>query len=718
MMVSVLLAWRRIRSAPIGPSMAALVLVSTLLLMIAAVSGGVARRAERIATRVAPATGLAQIRYDIGDQPLYILAPTKDSAVLGYTVVPPPGLMLVSPALALYLQQPSPPGNLHARLPFRITGILEPPFISSPDELVALVGTPDTNSFSGPSVPAPPYQLISVVLILLLLPTLTLLVAALRLDARRRERRLAILWMLGSSQATLRRIAVVEAAMLALPATVGAILLFVLVRPMLAYVHLDGMRFFATDLWPDPVLAMAALAATPLLALGAAEAAFRRVSVNATGLVRRTTHSALRRRRLLPLGIGALLFVGSTLLWQVLPEPVLALGEGMGLLLVIVGIAFAGPLLIQDAARGWLTRSRITGPAILGLRRLERDAMGGFRAITGLTLIAFVFGFATSFDLNAPNNLVSVQEEPLTIELNQRSADRVFNTLDQLRASNPGIRAAPLAHVYAPDGPRVITTCEGFALLTQTHDDGACRPNTGVSVDVARSEELLHIRGAATAQGQGRAEDIPIQGMVRRDTLEPRITARTGIPSIIVMVTPADMPAWKPVRILVFTTSDAEDHAVITAMTQAAPLIQVGHLADLLDVTTQATTITSLLRIVLIYAMTVGAISLLVTIADGQLERRRTTAIAGAIGMGPSGARTQAVWEVAVPLTVTVLPSLLLGVILAVAAGTALAGDVRIPWLEVASALALLLALSMIGVVLLLIMTTRIDIPMILRDDT
>lgn len=134
--------------------------------------------------------------------------------------------------------------------------------------------------------------LAALALVLLAIPMFSLMTSAARLMARRRDERLSSLRLIGASTAQLRRLAVAEAAVLALAGLLGGSLLYAALMPAVGLLPFGGSPMGVQGLWMG--LDIWALSFLGLLAAATAAAllGMRRIQVTPLGV--RTLQSPAR----------------------------------------------------------------------------------------------------------------------------------------------------------------------------------------------------------------------------------------------------------------------------------------------------------------------------------------------------------------------------------------------------------------------------------------
>ncbi|MFU8852250.1 FtsX-like permease family protein [Micromonospora sp. SL1-18] len=382
-----------------------------MLILAAAVPGAIDARHDRTAARFdnggdgpplsAAANTLQLVQVDTVFRGRFvrgrIVHPEGPDAPVppGLAAFPGDGEAAVSPALRALLDSPDGP-LLEPRLGgARVTGTISPEGLSGPHELAFYVGRdamPPHGVFRldrfgeggvGEEFNAVLWLLVVVVFVVLLLPVMVFLGAAVRFGGEQRDRRLAALRLLGADAGMVHRIAAGEAGTGALLGLAVGGMLFFAGRQLAPLVSMYDVSVFPGDLRPVPWLVALVALAVPLLAAGVALLALRRVLVTPLGVSRRA--SPVRRRLwwrlLLPLAGLALL--------QPLTDVRTARSNltqaqvAAGAVLLLVGAVTLLPWLVDVLV------SRLRGgppPWQLAVRRLQLDSAASARLVSGVAV--------------------------------------------------------------------------------------------------------------------------------------------------------------------------------------------------------------------------------------------------------------------------------------------------------------------------------------------
>jgi hypothetical protein len=318
----------------------------------------------------------------------------------GISALPRPGQYDASPALAALLGS-TPRDELGDRFPGTQAGTIGDRALTGPDDLVVYVGYTPAQLAARPAtirvttIAAGAQTSVwtnyfrdafAVGAVAFVLPILILIGMATRLAATRREERYAALRLVGATNQQITVISSVDATVSALAGTLLGIIVFVLLRPLLADMALFGNRYFSYAVTPTALGYLALLVGVPLASATASLISLRRVRISPLGVTRRHTSAAPKALRLIPLLLGIALY----LLGVVSTTPA-AIGAGVypGLLLTMIGLIIAGPWLTWVGAR-YLARRTGAAPSLFAARRLADTPKAAFRAVSGLVLAVFL----------------------------------------------------------------------------------------------------------------------------------------------------------------------------------------------------------------------------------------------------------------------------------------------------------------------------------------
>jgi hypothetical protein len=232
---------------------------------------------------------------------------------------------------------------------------------------------------------------------LLVIPLLTLCGSAARLSARRRDRHLSTLRLLGAPTSTVTAMTVLESTLLAAAGTVCGVAGHVLLSPLLGLLQFGGARLGAGNILLGVPGTLLCLAALVLLAATSALVGLRGVVVSPLGV--RTRQSAPRmswvRAAATVLALATGLAAGQLLQ---LDSGTVALAGGI---VVTFGLTMAvlngiGPWALRHIARLQLRRARGRDAAerLLAARSILDSPKAAWRQVSGVALTSFVAVFA------------------------------------------------------------------------------------------------------------------------------------------------------------------------------------------------------------------------------------------------------------------------------------------------------------------------------------
>jgi hypothetical protein len=322
----------------------------------------------------------------------------------GLPRAPSVGEAFVSPDLAA-LMDGSSSRLLAGRLRAEPVGRIGSAGLVTPSELIAYVGPGDH-----PPVPGELYEggsrqsfsmfrptsliLLGIALMAFLLPVALFVVTATRLSAASRERRLAAIRLAGATEAQVRGLMAIEAAVVALAADGVGILMFLAGHWVAFRIPAVRNAWFAADVVPSLGVAAAVLALVPLAVSAVALAGSARIVVSPLGIVR-----PVRRSR----HGGAWIWVGAFGLvllgldawgrtWVVRQEsPLPGILVGVPAVLLMLGLLGGTRWLSWLGSRA-LARWAPSPALLLGSRRLEADPGSSARVVTGVVLLVALVG--------------------------------------------------------------------------------------------------------------------------------------------------------------------------------------------------------------------------------------------------------------------------------------------------------------------------------------
>ncbi|MEW1588412.1 FtsX-like permease family protein [Micromonospora vinacea] len=439
---------------------------------------------------------------------------------VGIPTTPGPGEFYVSPALRELLTA-HPADQLSDRYPGRDLGTVGPAGLTSPNTLLAIIGgtpegvgkLPNARQVSDvgdkPALPETTVNLIlGVVAGGLLFPVLIFIGTATRLSAARREQRFAAMRLVGATPRQISMVAAVEAAAAAVAGTAVGFGLFYAFRDPLAGIPFTGMPFFPSDISLGVLDILLVALGVPAGAALAAQVSLRRVRISPLGVTRRVTPRAPRAYRLIPMVLGV-----AVLFFAIGFRPETSDGQAAvflpGLLLIMLGLIFAGPWLTMVGARV-MARYANRPATLIAARRLADNPKAGFRAISGIMLALFVTSVAvgvitTIIDNRGPAPIGSTDAgtvttvfdekvpsvpDPLFAELRAisgvRSATAIRENPDMMNGGEGGVIACtdlPSAYGRCADGASVIEVPMGLSRWQESASPATVWPAASFTLD-------------------------------------------------------------------------------------------------------------------------------------------------------------------------------------------------------------------------------------------
>lgn len=606
----------------------------------------------------------------------------------GLERLPRPGEIVVSPELARLLRSPDG-ALLRPRVLGRIVAVIGDEGLAWPGELLAYGGvaraeaTEDAGFYPvyeyglpdgpGSGLPVELKLMILISILGLLVPTLAFIAASSRVAAPARERRLAAIRLVGATPGQARLLAAVETVPAALIGCVLGVALFIALRPLAAPLAPAGYEIFASDLVPPLGLAVATLLAVPILAVGAALIALRRIELNPLGIVRRARVRRAGPLRALPLAIG-LAVLGAAWLQRGDVADESSRGEetvafvlvGSGFVLVLLGVALVTPWLSLLAARLIAGRARSVG-TLIAARRLLFEPTSAARLVSGTVLAVFVATVSHAF---LPPLLGAAESQA-----------------DVVHATRPGTLfvgtgASPNEVVAALDGVpgvRTVAPLGAASALARAPASDSLGPSDVLVADCAVLNRVLvrPLPRCGLAAGYRFVPHPPYAPRVEagaelRLLVEPDASSETVALRVPDLLTPAPArplygdevslllpPQVIPGRAAVRTrlglvaTDGSEDtvERVRNALARAGVQADVdtgdeyvGGQSD------EMRGVVALIDLATLLVLLVAAAGLLVASIDSVLERRRPLAVLAAAGTPPSLLRRAVLLQSAIPL--------------------------------------------------------------------
>lgn len=595
----------------------------------------------------------------------------------GISRLPDPGGYDASPALERLLRT-VPAGQLGARFPGTLAGTIGDAALNGANDLVIYVGYTPRELATVPgtrwvtsiaTVPAPevftPFfrYAFGVGVLAMLFPMLVLISTATRLAAARREERFAAMRLVGGTPGDIRVIAAAESVVSAFFGAALGIVIFLLVKPLLAGAAPIGTRYFPSEVTPTLWAYIAMLVGVPIVAALAALISLRRVQVSPLGVSRRATPTPPTAWQLATLVIGLVLYTYglSKTTHKSIGAPAYP-----GLLVTMAGLVLAGPYLTAVAARlfGRVTR----GPsALLATRRLADNPKAAFRSVTGLVLAVFLATMMGTFipAVNATEatpaaralSNVLVDQVGLSTNagvklpswqrgLSPQAGARLLSGLSAIG----GVTTYPMYSLNAPPGGDVVTCAamRGLAVL------GQCAP--GLATVYADYDTLFSDNPSDNVERFVGASDPAYTGTLSSLRLQA-VLVRTNSPAALE-------------RVRTFLATHAPPNVPNGPGSSPTPPRTFGETLDIR--LGRAATVEKIVYAAVALTLIVAGCSLAVAVAGGLVDRKRPFTLLRVSGTQVGVLSKVALLEAAVPLVAATM------IAAGIAYGTSLLAFVRL----------------------------------------
>ena len=637
----------------------------------------------------------------------------------GVSRLPRPGESFVSPALAELIAQ-RPTGELGDRFG-QVVGTIGQIGLRAPDELVVVNGMPQAALQAAGSRGITAFELdgepptldwaISLLVVIAVIgaiaPVAVFVASATRLAAARRERRLVALRLCGATPGQVAVLAAVDALLITVPGALLGIVLFFVLRGVIALFPLGDLTWFPDAISPPLLPAALVVGAVPVVGVAASVIALRRMSISPLGVARRVGSGPPSRWRVAPVVVALVAFVGFLALGitsfarnEVLVANLVLIGVALSFFGMIVGIVILGPLLTSYVGR---LLARRGGPIrLLAGRRLLDEPRASFTGVGGVVMSVFVasafFGLIAFTSQVSGAIRVGLPPSTLYAEVPPGSAGSVEPTVEAVRAT-PGVLATVVvreavvgdaSHPSAGEAVAWIVSCS--QLLSAADVPGASCGDGDIhlvseTVDLPAGARLLGYPVAADAQdltgamtvvgalGPGATVDrlLPIGARAEAGPLPDLVIEPSAVND--------ERRAIRPLFILVAT--DGSRTAVERVRTQLEGAMPTSGPATGAEIRAAATRIVDELgRIVtlgVVLTMAVAGASLAIAVTGSLLDRRRPFALLRLSGVTLHNLRSVLFLEAAGPLIAVAILSGILGVIVSQLLLRLAAGNPSVP---------------------------------------
>ena len=612
----------------------------------------------------------------------------------GIPALPAPGDAYVSPGLAALMAE-RPAAELADRIG-TVVGEIGPEAVPAPDALVAVIGTtPESLAAIGAGpvsafateVPPPDLEPIGLLIVVIaaigaMAPVVVFVSTATRMSAQRRELRLAALRLVGATPPQIARLAAVEALIATLIGAAAGVVLFLLVRPLIARIPLDDATWWPESIVPPLVPAIGLLIAVQVAGVAGALVSMRRLTVTPLGVQRRSVPPRPTIGRLVPLAAAIVALLATAFLFRSSGELWMALLVGLSFAGVIGGIAAAGPWLTALTGR---TLHRVSRGAagLLAARRIDDDPRSSFGAIAGVIMAVFIasaFFTFSAYIQDASGRDTDPLLQPDAVVAYLGSSANGGRAAEEALESTPGVTAVlPIREVGLVQGDGIV----GSAWLASCADvvevlalDGASCPSSGFST-ASGFEGISGDYTLVPEIGDPTGADVPSAPIrIAPGATTPLMTDegdKAGfLPALLIDPSVLDDPAAAEVfpvtRIQVLTDgSPGAGERVRTAIVRDAPAAFIRLEDERLAQDAQFEEIGRIVTIGLIGTLALAGCSLAIAVITSTLERRRQFAFLRSAGMPVSSLRSTLLLQAGVPLVAVAIASAILGVVVGMA---------------------------------------------------
>lgn len=643
----------------------------------------------------------------------------------GLSRVPGPGEMFVSPAVARLLA--SPAGNqLRPLLPAHVVGTIGDAGLEGPQDLAFVAGF--APNLIGPwtfvqnvygwgdsgstlvSLWLIPLLVVSAAALLMPIPVMILVSS--RIAEAERERRLAAIRLIGAGSKQVRRIAAAESLVPSITGLAIGAILFTIFRRMVPDFTLFGYSAFRSDVAIPLPLVLLIIALVPVLAVGAALFALRRTAIEPLGVVRRGR--PIRRRlwwrlTLIALGVAAFLKAAR----DHTSGPLWTYELTFGACALLIGVPALLPYLVEritNAARG--------GPPAwqLAIRRLQMDGGSAARVVSGVAVV-LTGAIALQTILTAAAHEVHLPPPTPTTGFYYVLADSgVRDHLDTaIQRTGVAREWYPVTTVgtilgdeYNPDifGIMSCAAIERLSTVTTCHD-GDAFATTMISPALKPGAKVRI--AATTTPGQTTPQLFGTWRLPAHIRDLPPSHSGISPPGVLeILVTPGALagvalPAESETMTMIWTdprdrTADTRLREAIADQPMRAALLSEESTVYLNPEQRYYVAIRTGLLIGSLFTLSLAGITMLVLALEQVRERRRPLAMLVAAGVPRSVLARSLLWQVALPVAISVVTAVATGILLAVLVLRLSATHVVLDW-------ATIMTFSGVAVALVLLVT-------------
>lgn len=557
-----------------------------------------------------------------------------DVLIPGVKALPGPGEVYISSALASKaVSEPTLAALLSG---YRVAGEISPAGLVSPTELRMVIGAPpstvglqpvvglgvdeERSGYDSGQVVNRSIGLLATLLVAI--PAIAFIALCARLGSRQRAGRITGLRCLGLSRRQVRTVLVAETLMIAAPACLTGIALYLVVIFTVQEVPGTQFGFFRSDVTLSPVEVVMTLAAVLMVAAASAAAG---TSLPDTG--QHSTRTSAQIRSSLSRGasaiVGYVLLAGAVVMMIVLPQ----VNGAPGVTPVLVWVTLAMAALGLGLAAAPLTAriSRVAAAAVthggwlagFRINTAEPGTTSRLTVLAGVLILGISSALATLGNVNGSSNTRVSPGESQRVVVSVHDFGKVLSTSEVADAE--GVQATT-AVVYVEGSKDTVMTvrasCEDLGQLLG-HDIGGCR-----------DDQMWWLSKSGAAPRLSKSRSMPLPNGTTAELPDSAQTLATEVTDLLdgMLLTPmlvAGDDAGEATRYLVSVRAktSAQTLAGLAALAPTAGFV-FGEQATVDSDTQEFTSQTTWLTIGALLAMTITLLALVVSIS-GETPARR-----------------------------------------------------------------------------------------------
>lgn len=531
-------------------------------------------------------------------------------------------------------------------LPWPVAGVVPDELLAYPDERMALLTVdpavvPVQRTEDSEVDRGPPPILPLVSLMIISAPAAALLWVSCRSAAEGRAGVYRALSIAGVARRDTRRVAVVEGLLFGAVGSVVAVVLFILTLALTRAITPLGGRFHLADQLPGPIWA-AMLLVIPVAVSGAATglAGVDASECSTTDPVKPPPSS----RRLIPLAAGLLLLPVAGVAARLDSVAVLVLVEIVALLLIMVGVVLGGPVFVRGASSLRLDSGTMTAGPHLAMQMIGRNPRRAYRSVAGLSIVALVYGFVLPLVQPVRSELLEIEHARVvySLALSPEIAEKLVMVAEPYGPD----RVVPMARLFTPTEFVIRAPC---VVASQFGSAESCNPASEFELDTEQARLM-----------------VPSSQRIRFFATSAADLFASRVPELDVVVDTEGLTA-------------ADRGQLMSALRRVVPAAAFSSLDDLYIDNADERTTTQAVSSIFVVSTVLTAAAVLVTTIGNLAERRQLEALLHLIGFTRRDRRRLALGLFAVPVVVSVLPALAVGIVASLSLAASLDGDYAFP---------------------------------------